>query len=96
MADQHLLRTAAEAWRRRAKHPGEVPWWPEERRHPTVQTLLVHMVQETARHAGHADILREQLDGAVGFRRGVSNAPEDDYDWAAHHARVQAAADHFA
>jgi len=28
--------------------------------------LLVHMVEETARHAGHADILREQTDGQVG------------------------------
>jgi Protein of unknown function (DUF664) len=28
--------------------------------------VLVHMIEETARHAGHADILREQLDGAVG------------------------------
>jgi hypothetical protein len=28
-----------------------VPWWPEERRHPTLHTLLVHTIQETARHA---------------------------------------------
>ncbi|WP_433854835.1 DUF664 domain-containing protein [Streptomyces kronopolitis] len=28
--------------------------------------MLVHMIEETARHAGHADILREQADGAVG------------------------------
>jgi hypothetical protein len=28
--------------------------------------VLVHMIEETARHAGHADILREQIDGAVG------------------------------
>jgi uncharacterized damage-inducible protein DinB len=28
--------------------------------------ILAHMIEETARHAGHADILREQLDGAVG------------------------------
>ncbi|WBQ02324.1 mycothiol transferase [Kribbella sp. CA-293567] len=28
--------------------------------------LLLHLIQETARHAGHTDILREQLDGAVG------------------------------
>ncbi len=33
---------------------GTVPWWPEERRHPTLHTLLVHTIQETARHAGHA------------------------------------------
>ena len=32
----------------------------------SVRWILVHMVEETARHAGHADIVREQLDGAVG------------------------------
>jgi hypothetical protein len=29
--------------------------------------IYVHMIEETARHAGHADILREQIDGAIGF-----------------------------
>jgi len=33
---------------------------------PTLRWILLHMVEETARHAGHADILREQIDGAVG------------------------------
>lgn len=33
---------------------------------PTLRWILVHMVEETARHAGHADILREQIDGTVG------------------------------
>lgn len=28
--------------------------------------VLLHMVEETARHAGHADLLREAIDGAVG------------------------------
>lgn len=32
----------------------------------TLRWVLVHMVEETARHAGHADIVREQLDGVVG------------------------------
>jgi len=56
---------------------GTVPWWPEERRHPTLHTLLVHTIQETARHAGHADIIRESIDGAVGLREDVSNMPAD-------------------
>ena len=46
--------------------PGEVPWWPEERRRVTLQRILVHMTVETARHAGHADLLREAIDGTVG------------------------------
>jgi uncharacterized damage-inducible protein DinB len=33
---------------------------------PSMRWLLVHMIEETARHAGHADILREQIDRAVG------------------------------
>lgn len=33
---------------------------------PSMRWVLVHMIEETARHAGHADILREQIDGAVG------------------------------
>lgn len=32
----------------------------------SMRWLLVHMVEETSRHAGHADILREQTDGATG------------------------------
>jgi uncharacterized damage-inducible protein DinB len=45
--------------------PGEVPWWAPE---PEVKlfNILVHLLAETQRHAGHADILREQLDGATG------------------------------
>ncbi len=44
--------------------PGFVPWWPR----PDVMlfNVLVHVLAETARHAGHADILREQIDGATG------------------------------
>ena len=44
--------------------PGYVPWWPQ----PDVKLLnvMVHILTETSRHAGHADILREQLDGRVG------------------------------
>jgi Protein of unknown function (DUF664) len=32
----------------------------------TLRWVLVHMIEETARHAGHADIIREQIDGTVG------------------------------
>jgi hypothetical protein len=73
---------------------GLVPWWPEERRHPTLSRVLVHLTAETHRHAGHADIVRELVDGAAGMLPGVSNlGSEDPADWAAHRARVQAAAE---
>ncbi len=72
---------------------GEVPWWPEERRNPTLHTVLVHLVVEIARHAGHADILRELVDGSVGYLPGNENLPPRDEDsWAEHRSRVEAAA----
>lgn len=67
--------------------PGRVPWWSGARARVTLELLLVHMVAETHRHAGHADILREQLDGSVGLRPEASNHP-DGTDWAEHVARV--------
>jgi len=46
---------------------GHVPWWPR----PDVMlfNVLVHMLTDTSRHTGHADILREQLDGATAAPR---------------------------
>ncbi|MEU7481238.1 DinB family protein [Lentzea sp. NPDC042327] len=43
--------------------PGHVPWWP--RPDVLLFNVLVHVLTETNRHAGHADVLREQLDGMV-------------------------------
>ena len=42
------------------------PLPPRRRSAPSMRWLLVHMIEETGRHAGHADILREQIDGATG------------------------------
>ena len=71
---------------------GVVPWWGPERGRVTLHRILVHMVAETARHAGHADIVRELVDGAAGVRAGNTNLPDDGYDWGAHRARVEEAA----
>jgi hypothetical protein len=72
---------------------GEIPWWPESRRHPTLHGVVVHLLVDVARHAGHADILRERIDGGIGYAPGNSNLPDRDAaSWAAHHARVEAAA----
>jgi uncharacterized damage-inducible protein DinB len=60
---------------------GHVPWWPEDRREVTLHRVLVHMVAETNRHAGHADIVRELIDGAVGMRPGNENMPSGDHAW---------------
>jgi uncharacterized protein YndB with AHSA1/START domain/uncharacterized damage-inducible protein DinB len=61
--------------------PGAVPWWPPERRDVTLHQILVHMIDETARHVGHADIVRELLDGHIGLRSDNSNLPDHDAAW---------------
>jgi hypothetical protein len=71
--------------------PGFVPWWPR----PNVKlfNILVHMLTETHRHAGHADILREQLDGSVGFdKEGISSATTHAGFWESHRASIELAA----
>ena len=72
---------------------GEVPWWPEGRRSVTLHRVLVHLLAETERHAGHADIVREFIDGAIGLR--PDNANVTDVDRAAHHDRLQRLAEQF-
>jgi hypothetical protein len=54
--------------------------------------MLVHVATETHRHAGHADILREMIDGAAGFLVASSNLPDDGFDWATYVAKVESAA----
>ncbi|MEM7275597.1 MAG: DinB family protein [Actinomycetota bacterium] len=72
---------------------GTVPWWPEERRHPTLRTVLLHLTVETARHAGHLDIVRELIDGTAGRHPGDLSLPgNDEIDWAAFTAKVEARA----
>jgi hypothetical protein len=61
--------------------PGRVPWWPPERQGVTLHEILVRMIAETARHAGHADIVRELTDGAAGYRPEVANLPDRNETW---------------
>ena len=61
---------------------GAVPWWSAEHRDVTLPRVLVHVIADTTRHAGHADILREGIDGAAGLGVVVTNLP--DVDWAAY------------
>ncbi|MFJ5114010.1 DinB family protein [Streptomyces sp. NPDC088551] len=60
---------------------GHVSWWPEERREVTLHHVLVRVLAETHRHAGHADIVRELIDGAVGMSEGNDNIPPGDQSW---------------
>ena len=72
--------------------PGTVPWWGDDSE-VTLHLLLVHMIAETNRHAGHADIVRELIDGAAGMRADNSNLPDGDAAWwSAYRDKVEAAA----
>lgn len=68
--------------------PGHVPWWPQ----PDVKlfNVMVHLLNETNRHAGHADILREQLDGATGDK--PTTPPHDESYWQDRRSRIEQAA----
>jgi len=60
---------------------GYVPWWPAERNEVTLHRIMAHMIAETHRHAGHADIVRELIDGSAGHRAASSNLPPGDQSW---------------
>ena len=61
--------------------PGTVPWWGEFAE-VTLGQVLVHVVTETYQHAGHADLIREQL----------TDPADDVRDWTEHRAMVEDAA----
>lgn len=71
--------------------PASVAWWPEERRKTTLGSLLVRMVAETAQHAGHADIIREMLDGQGGKDHDEMGGADW---WPKYVEKIQKAADH--
>jgi Protein of unknown function (DUF664) len=70
--------------------PGYVPWWPR----PNVKlfTIMLHVLTELARHAGHADILREQLDGRTGESPEFEQVGHDAAFWERRRATIEAAA----
>lgn len=74
---------------------GRVPWWPEDRAEVTLHTVLVHMATEVHRHAGHADAVRELIDGSAGLRRGNDNLWVPDDGWESHRNRLEAIAQRF-
>lgn len=43
--------------------PKDVPWFPKDVDNWSVRWVLAHLIEETARHAGHGDIVREAIDG---------------------------------
>jgi hypothetical protein len=61
--------------------PKGVPWFPQDLDHWTLRWVLVHLVEEVARHAGHADIVRESIDGATMYelQAGAEGWPATDW-----------------
>lgn len=59
----------------------------------TLHHAVVRVIADTYRHAGHADIIRERLDGAVGMNKGNdSMAPGDSAWWESYRNRLEQAA----
>ncbi|WP_330334522.1 DinB family protein [Streptomyces sp. NBC_00536] len=71
--------------------PGHVPWWPEPHSNTNLFAVMVHVLSESVRHAGHADILREGLDGRTGVR-AEHEQQIDEEARAAYCAKIEQAA----
>ncbi|MFE4173854.1 DinB family protein [Streptomyces sp. NPDC056909] len=71
--------------------PGHVPWWPEPYADTNLFAVMVHVLGESIRHAGHADILREGLDGRTGLR-AEHEKQIDEKARAAYCAKIEQAA----
>lgn len=79
--------------------PANVPWWAEHGE-TTFEVVAIHLLAEVHRHAGHADLVRELVDGRAGLLPSVSNLPDardgaDEAWWAAYRERLQTIADSF-
>ena len=61
--------------------PRGVPWFPDDVENWSVRWVLLHVIEEIARHAGHADIVRESIDGATMFElmAGAEGWPATDW-----------------
>lgn len=72
---------------------GKVPWWSAGKDEVTLHHAVIRVIADTQRHAGHADIVRELTDGAVGMREDNVGLPEGDAAWwAAYRDRIEHAA----
>ncbi|MEV5901923.1 DinB family protein [Streptomyces sp. NPDC052127] len=71
--------------------PGHVPWWPEPHPNTNLFAVMVHVLGESMRHTGHADILREGVDGRTGVRAEHEQRIDEEAR-AAYCARIEQAA----
>lgn len=61
--------------------PQHVPWFPKDVPAWSVRWVVFHMIEELARHAGQADVIRETIDGATMYEllAGLEGWPETDW-----------------
>jgi hypothetical protein len=71
--------------------PRDAPWFPSDVTHWSVRWVALHLIEELARHAGHADIIRELIDGAAGDNDG-NLAELSTEEWQAYRLRLEQAA----
>ncbi|MET9908339.1 DinB family protein [Streptomyces sp. NPDC006476] len=60
---------------------GRVPWWPSGADEVTLHHAIVRVIADTHRHAGHADIIRELIDGAVGMNENNTSMSRGNAAW---------------
>jgi hypothetical protein len=60
---------------------GKVPWWPDGKDEVTLHHAVTRVIADTHRHAGHADILRELIDGSIGMDATNTSLPSSDPAW---------------
>ena len=80
--NEETLRLFADAdWETPVPVPHDVPWFPQDIDSWTVRWVSLHLIEELTRHAGHADIIRESLDGATMYElmAGLEGWPETDW-----------------
>lgn len=76
--------------------PGIVPWWRADRQSVTLHHILVHVIVDISRHAGHADIVRETFDGAIGMTATNPNVPDlGTAGWEEYRAMLKETANRF-
>ena len=61
--------------------PKGVPWFPDDVEAWSVRWVLLHLIEEIARHAGHADIVRESIDGATMYELMAAAEGWPATDW---------------
>jgi uncharacterized damage-inducible protein DinB len=85
-ADTEALIAAEPDLGRLVPIPKGVPWFPQDEDNWSLRWVLLHIIEETARHAGHADIVRESVDGSGGFKllADYETAQGNPPSWAAY------------